>query len=69
MSSEDKPRPTRRVVPATCSVHGGTKGFTNVVLVRSTNGLTVDPHATGCCLIEFTPEEARDLHAAIGELL
>ncbi|MGH3548958.1 MAG: hypothetical protein ACRDQU_12775 [Pseudonocardiaceae bacterium] len=50
-----------RVVPATCTMHGGTPGFTNVRVSRRDGTIVLDPHATGSCVIELDEDGARAL--------
>ena len=48
----------RRVIHATCTRHGGARGFTNVVMSMREGRITLDPHATGACVIELDKVEA-----------
>ena len=48
----------RRVIHATCIRHGGARGFTNVVMSKVGGRITLDPHATGACVIELDEVEA-----------
>lgn len=59
----------RKVVHATCTVHEGTPSYTNLAVSREGDRLLLDPHVTGACRLSLTLEEARDLWAAIGELI
>jgi hypothetical protein len=55
-------RQNRRAIPAQCGVHGGPRGFTNVVVERKENGDVIfDPHVTGECVIIFDEEATRAL--------
>ncbi len=53
-----RPVGNRRVIRATCTRHGGPRGFTNVVMTKVGGTITLDPHATGACVIEFDEAEA-----------
>jgi hypothetical protein len=53
-----KPVRTRKVIQATCTKHGGSRGFTNVVMTKVGGRITLDPHATGACVIELDEAEA-----------
>jgi hypothetical protein len=45
-------RDNRRAIPVSCGVHGGPRGFTNLVIERKPNGeIVLDPHVTGECVI------------------
>ncbi|MGH3776746.1 MAG: hypothetical protein ACRDRR_13625 [Pseudonocardiaceae bacterium] len=37
----------RRVIPSTCIVHGGSRGYTNLVVRELDGTIELDPHATG----------------------
>ncbi len=60
----------RRVIPVSCTVHGGAHGHTNLV-VRKLDGGTIelDPHVTGACVIVFDEAAATQLFDALGEWL
>lgn len=62
-------RGERRVIAVTCRVHGGTPGFTNLVVTREAgSGLVVlDPHGIRCCVIALEQPAARELHAVLGQ--
>ena len=68
MSTE---RGARRLIAATCRVHGSTPGFTNLVVTREVgSGLIVlDPHATRSCVIALERPAAHELHAVLGQWL
>ncbi len=59
----------RRVIPATCTVHGGARGFTNLRVSKRDGHIELDPHAIGCCLIRLDEDEARTLCAVLTEWL
>jgi hypothetical protein len=57
------------VIHATCTVHGGCRGFTNLV-VRKLNGtIELDPHVTGQCVLRLTEDEAIALRDTLTEWL
>jgi phage tail tape-measure protein len=47
-----------RVIHATCSTHGGSTGFTNLVLRKLGGEIELDPHATGACVIRLDEDAA-----------
>lgn len=60
-------RKNRKAIPAQCGVHGGPRGFTNVVMERKENGnIIFDPHVTGECVIIFDEGAAATLFAVLG---
>ena len=64
-----KPVRTRKVIHATCTQHGGARGFTNVVLTRRGSEIELDPHATGSCVITFDEDAASAVRDTITEWL
>lgn len=48
----------RRVIHASCSMHGGAAGFTNVVMRKLDGLIELDPHATGACVLRFDEDAA-----------
>ena len=64
-----KPVRTRKVIPATCTKHGGSRGFTNVVLTKRGGEIELDPHATGSCVITFDEDAASAVRDTITEWL
>jgi hypothetical protein len=61
--------PNRRVLHASCSVHGGPRGFTNLVLTKREGLIELDPHVTGECVIILDEAAATELFDALGEWL
>jgi len=59
----------RRVIPASCSLHGGPAGFTNVVMRKRGGGIELDPHVTACCVITFDEDAATAVRDTITEWL
>ena len=64
-------RGERRVMAATCRIHGGTPGFTNLVVIREAGSghIVLDPHATRSCVIALDQPAARELHTTLGQWL
>lgn len=44
-------RRNRRVLAATCQVHRGAAGFTNLVVTRDSGRIVFAPHVDGSCVI------------------
>lgn len=59
----------RKVIHATCSVHGGPTGFTNVVLRKVDGEIELDPHATGACVIRLGEDAGAAVRDQLGEWL
>ncbi|HKR49101.1 MAG TPA: hypothetical protein VJT72_05875 [Pseudonocardiaceae bacterium] len=60
--------PNRRVIPSHCSQHGGTPGFTNLVLRKIGHGrIELDPHAVGGCVIVLDEAAATELRNILTE--
>jgi hypothetical protein len=59
----------RRAIPATCTTHGGTPGYTNLVVTRRGGSIQLDPHADGSCVIILDEAGARTLCEALQEWL
>jgi hypothetical protein len=59
----------RRVIPATCSTHRGTPGYTNLVVSNRDGNIELDPHVDGSCLITLDEDGARMLFEALREWL
>ncbi|MGH3694940.1 MAG: hypothetical protein ACRDRX_13295 [Pseudonocardiaceae bacterium] len=64
-----RPVGSRRVFHATCIRHGGSRGFTNVVMTKVGGTITLDPHATGACVIELDETEATAVWGQLTEWL
>ncbi len=59
----------RRVIHATCSVHGGARDFTNLVVSKRDGNIVLDPHATGACEIILGETAANQLLDVLGQWL
>ncbi len=64
-----KPVRTRKVIPASCSVHGGPAGFTNVVLTKHGGQIELDSHATGACVLRLDEDAATAVRDQLTEWL
>lgn len=68
MSEHDTPRAgsrSRRVIYASCTVHGSAQGFVTLV-VRKLNGtMELDPHVTGQRVLTLAKDEAIALRDAL----
>jgi hypothetical protein len=53
-----KPVRTRKAIHATCTKHGGLRGFTNMVLTKRGGEIELDPHATGACVLRLDEDTA-----------
>jgi hypothetical protein len=67
--SNDHDRQHRRVIHATCSTHGGSIGFTNLVVRKRGCTIELDPHATGQCVLTLARDGAIALRDALTEWL
>lgn len=59
----------RRVIPTTCTRHGGTPGFTNLVVRKRAGEIELDPHVDGSCVFNLNEAAATQLFDALGEWL
>jgi len=59
----------RRVIHATCALHRGPVGFTNLVVSKRGGQIELDPHAAGACKITIDENGARVLRDALTEWL
>jgi hypothetical protein len=48
----------RIVIRASCTRHGGARGFTNVLMTKTQGAIVLDPHLTGGCVLELDELEA-----------
>jgi hypothetical protein len=48
----------RKVIRATCTKHGGARGFTNVVMRKRGGEIELDPHATGVGVLRLDEDAA-----------
>jgi hypothetical protein len=63
----DRPEPPaargRVVIHASCSVHQGARGFTNLVIRKLNGEIELDPHVDGSCKLALVEDEACTLRA------
>jgi hypothetical protein len=62
-------RSNRRAIPAHCTTHGGTPGYTNLVVTKRGGAIELDPHVTGQCVLTLAEYEAIALRDALTEWL
>lgn len=67
--STQRPRDPRKVIHASCSVHQGAAGFTNLVLSQREGGIELNPHSDGSCTLTLARDEACALRDALTEWL
>lgn len=66
----DQPgRGRRKTIAATCKLHPGAIGFTNLRVSMQGGTIVLDPHVTGTCVISFNEDEARVLCDTLTEWL
>jgi hypothetical protein len=68
-TASTKPSGTRKVIHATCTKHGGSRGFTNVVLTKRGGEIELDPHVTGSCVLTFDEDAASAVRDQLTEWL
>ncbi|MDQ3761267.1 MAG: hypothetical protein M3460_06065 [Actinomycetota bacterium] len=56
-------------MPATCTLHGGARGFTNLVVRKCDGSIELDPHVTGACVIRLNEDAATVLRDTLTEWL
>jgi hypothetical protein len=57
------------VIAATCAVHGGATGYTNVVIRKIDGRIELDPHADRSCVLVLEEVAASALRDALIEWL
>ena len=62
-------RSHRRVFAATCRVHPGAAGFTNLLVTRQPGRVVLEPHLDGSCVIWIDDTVARQLSDVLLEWL
>lgn len=69
----DRPEPPaargRVVIHASCSVHQGARGFTNLVIRKLNGEIELDPHVDGSCKLALAEDAAGMLRDALIEWL
>jgi hypothetical protein len=64
-----KPVRTRKVIHATCTKHGGSRGFTNMVLTKRDGEIELDPHTTDACVLRQDKDAATAVRDQLTEWL
>ncbi|MGH3981350.1 MAG: hypothetical protein ACRDST_01335 [Pseudonocardiaceae bacterium] len=59
----------RRVISATCTLHRGPTGFTNLAVIKRGGEIELDPHVDRSCVITLDEDGARILFEALAEWL
>jgi hypothetical protein len=59
----------RRVIPATCELHRGAVGFTNLLVTKRDGTIVLDPHVDGSCVISLSEDGATALRNTLTEWL
>jgi hypothetical protein len=64
-----QPDGRRRVIPVSCTVHGGAYGYTNLAMRELDGTIEFDPHVTGACVIRIDHAGAAMLRDTLAEWL
>ncbi len=59
----------RKAIHATCALHRGPAGFTNVVVSKRNGTIELDPHVTGSCVLTLAEDEAIALRDVLTQWL
>jgi hypothetical protein len=59
----------RRIIHATCTVHRGSRGFTNLAISKHGGDIELDPHVDQCCVLTLDENAARTLLETLQEWL
>lgn len=49
---------SRRVIHISCTTHGGSRGFVNLVMRKLDGEIELDPHVDGSCVLRFDEDAA-----------
>jgi hypothetical protein len=52
-----------------CALHGGVRGFSNIVIRKVEDGIELDPHAVGACVLAIDEENTRTMVETVAEWL
>ncbi len=63
------PSRNRMVIHATCALHRGPVGFTNLVVSKRDGEIVFDPHVTGSCVLMLAEDGAITLRDALTQWL
>jgi hypothetical protein len=66
---DHRPSKHRRAIPAHCTTHGGTPGYTNLVVSKRGGHIELDPHVDRSCVITLDEDGSRILFEALTEWL
>lgn len=71
MTGEDNPTSDQRrlVIHATCALHRGPAGFTNVLVSKRDETIELDPHVTRACVCTLAEDQAAALPDQLTEWL
>lgn len=59
----------RKAIPATCQLHRGAIGFTNLLISKRGGTIVFDPHVDGSCVISLDQDSATELRNTLTEWL
>jgi hypothetical protein len=59
----------RKTIPATCGLHRGPIGFTNLLVSKRDGTIVLDPHVDGSCVIYLDQDGATQLCDTLTEWL
>lgn len=68
-ATAQRSRGNRKVIHASCLVHQGSAGFTNLVVSQRGSEIELDPHVDGSCKLTLCEDEARVLRDVLTEWL
>jgi hypothetical protein len=63
------PQIRRKTIPATCQLHRGSIGFTNLLISKRGGTIVFDPHVDGSCVISLDEDAATELRDTLTEWL
>ena len=63
------PHLSSRAIAATCALHRGPRGFTNLVVSKRDATIVLDPHVDGSCVICLDQDAATALCETLAEWL
>jgi hypothetical protein len=58
---QQRPLRRRKTISATCELHRGPIGFTNLVVSKRDGTIVLDPHVDGSCVISLDQDGATEL--------
>jgi hypothetical protein len=59
----------RKVISGWCALHGGAREFSSIVIRKVEDGIELDPHAVGACVLTIDKENARMLVETVAQWL